>query len=101
MKMRRALVIGLLLALVACSAQPPEVSSSRTTSAQAQSADCAPSQLAFSLDNGNGRFNGMSHSGTTLVLRNNRDVHLHHFRTAADFHGYRQADAGHRRAGFA
>lgn len=70
MKMRRALVIGLLLALAACSAQPPEVSSSRTTSAQAQSADCAPSQLAFSLDNGNGRFNGMSHSGTTLVLRN-------------------------------
>ena len=69
--MQRALVLGLpLLALGACSAQPPKVSPARTTSAQARSAACAPSQLAFSLDNGNGRFNGMSHSGTTLMLRN-------------------------------
>jgi membrane-bound inhibitor of C-type lysozyme len=71
MKMHRALVIGLpLLALAACSSQPPQVSSARTSSAGAQPGTCPTSQLDFSLNNGNGRFNGMSHSGTTLVLLN-------------------------------
>lgn len=31
---------------------------------------CTAAQLAFTRDDGNGRFNGMSHSGTALVLRN-------------------------------
>ncbi len=31
---------------------------------------CVPAQLAFTLDAGNGRFDGMSHSGTALTLRN-------------------------------
>jgi len=74
--MHRALVIGLpLLALAACSSQPPQVSSAGTSSATASSAGAQPGtcpalQLDFSLDDGNGRFNGMSHSGTTLVLLN-------------------------------
>ena len=39
----------------ACTHQPPP---------------CKPSQLSFNTDNENGAFNGMSHSGTLLVLRN-------------------------------
>lgn len=69
--MRNALVIGLpLLMLTACSPHPPQANSPQPSSAQAQPDTCAPSQLVFSLDSGNGRFNGMSHSGTMLVLRN-------------------------------
>ncbi len=54
-----------LLAISACTSQPP-VASSHGVRPEA----CQPSQLAFSLDDGNGRFNGMSHSGTMLILRN-------------------------------
>lgn len=63
----RTLLIASLspLLLMACSSQAPQ-----TTSAPAQPGACQPSQLAFSLDDGDGRFNGMSHSGTSLVLRN-------------------------------
>ena len=71
MAMRNALLIGIpLLALTACSSRPPQASSAKTKAAPAQPVTCAPSQLAFSLDTGHGRFNGMSHSGTALVLRN-------------------------------
>jgi hypothetical protein len=31
---------------------------------------CSPAQIAFTTDAGNGRFEGMSQSGTELVLRN-------------------------------
>lgn len=63
----RPLLVAILpmLAITACSSQRPA-----TRSAQAGPAACKPSQLAFHLDDGNGRFNGMSHSGTLLVLRN-------------------------------
>ena len=63
----RAILITSLpsLTLIACSSQPPQPGPT-----QPQFTACQPSQLAFSLDDGNGRFNGMSHSGTTLVLRN-------------------------------
>lgn len=71
MTMRSALVIGVpLLILTACSSPQSGVGSIETNPTPAQLGICAPSQLAFSLDSGNGRFNGMSHSGTTLVLRN-------------------------------
>jgi membrane-bound inhibitor of C-type lysozyme len=69
MTIRSALVIALPL-LTACSTPPPHDDLLETSLPPVQPAICAPSQLAFSLDNGNGRFNGMSHSGTTLVLRN-------------------------------
>ncbi|MGB3461208.1 MliC family protein [Rhodanobacter lindaniclasticus] len=60
------LAMALLLALSACSPQP-----SATRPAQASGpAACMPAQLSLQLDDGNGRFNGMSHSGTMLVVRN-------------------------------
>lgn len=66
MILRAALVASLPpLALMACSSQPPQ-----TSVRQTQCSICQSSQLTFSLDDGNGRFKGMSHSGTTLVLRN-------------------------------
>lgn len=63
----RILLIASLapLALIACSSQLPQASSAHT-----QSSACQTSQLAFSLNDDDGRFNGMSHSGTALVLRN-------------------------------
>jgi hypothetical protein len=41
-----------------------------SASASAQTAPCQPKQLALSLDDGGGDFNGMSHGGTYVVLRN-------------------------------
>jgi len=74
---RHALIVGLpLLALAACSSPRPGGSLKKASStgssatAPSQPETCAPAQLAFSLDAGEGRFNGMSHSGTMLVLRN-------------------------------
>ena len=37
---------------------------------QSAPAPCSTAQLSFSLDDEGGNFNGMSHSGTLLVLRN-------------------------------
>jgi membrane-bound inhibitor of C-type lysozyme len=60
------LAMAPLLVLSACSPQPPA-----TRPAQASGlAACMPAQLSLQLDDGNGRFNGMSHSGTMLVVRN-------------------------------
>lgn len=56
---------GPLLAVSACTSQPTVAESF-----QSQATPCKPSQLAFHLDAGNGRFDGMSHAGTMLVLRN-------------------------------
>lgn len=53
------------LLLMACSSPV-----SQTSSAPAPPGRCQASQLSLTLDDGNGRFNGMSHSGTSLVLRN-------------------------------
>lgn len=39
-------------------------------SPQVQLPSCTATQLSFALDDENGYFNGMSHSGTLLVLRN-------------------------------
>lgn len=39
-------------------------------SASAQTPPCQPKQLALSLDDGGGDFNGMSHGGTYFMLRN-------------------------------
>ncbi|WP_321839583.1 DUF4232 domain-containing protein [Paraburkholderia bannensis] len=39
-------------------------------SASAQTPQCQPTQLALSVDDGGGDFNGMSHGGTYLMLRN-------------------------------
>ncbi|MEO9080108.1 MAG: DUF4232 domain-containing protein [Rhodanobacter sp.] len=67
MKALHVLLLVSLLSLttVACSWKPTQASSPST-----QPGTCEPSHLAFSLHDGDGRFNGMSHSGTTLVLRN-------------------------------
>ena len=62
-----------LLAASACSSRPPAASPVPVPDAAVappQPAPCQASQLAFSLDGGDGRFDGMSHSGTMLVLRN-------------------------------
>lgn len=65
-KMLRLALAGLpALAVAACSAPPGP-----GRSAPAAPAACLASQLDFSLDGGDGRFNGMSHSGAMLVLRN-------------------------------
>ncbi len=59
-----------VLALSACSPQP---STTRPTRAAGPSA-CTPAQLSLRLDDGAGRYNGMSHSGSMLVVRNAGDV---------------------------
>jgi membrane-bound inhibitor of C-type lysozyme len=62
----RALPVSLALcAVAACSSHVPHASPSPTAADT-----CHASQLTFSLDSGDGQFNGMSHSGTMLVLRN-------------------------------
>lgn len=83
------LAVAPLLAGTGCSSSAPDSSPApaATTAARAaapaSSADdrvrmaatpgipaCHPDQLALVLDAGNGRFDGMSHSGTRLLLRN-------------------------------
>lgn len=65
-RLRRLALAGLpALAVAACSA-PSGPGHSAPTGPSA----CSSSQLDFSLDGGDGRFDGMSHSGTMLVLRN-------------------------------
>lgn len=59
-----------LLVLSACSSAPP---ATRQTQAAAPAA-CVPAQLKLSLDDGNGRLNGMSHAGTMLVVHNASEV---------------------------
>ena len=54
-----------LCAIAACSSHAPVAS---PTPAAADT--CRASQLGFSVDSGDGRFNGMSHSGTMLTVRN-------------------------------
>lgn len=54
-----------LLALAACSPPP----ATRPTQA-AGPTPCTPAQLRLRLDGGDGRFNGMSHAGALLVVRN-------------------------------
>lgn len=93
-----------LLAMTACSPQPPAAGSGAVDSRPASSDSirpqrgdtdrsaanetsanqtdkrrpgppaCQSSQLALSLDAGDGRFDGMSHSGTMLLLRNTATV---------------------------
>ncbi|MDR3101257.1 MAG: DUF4232 domain-containing protein [Paraburkholderia sp.] len=46
------------------------MASACTASAPADVRSCQPGQLAMSLDDGGGDFNGMSHGGTYVVLRN-------------------------------
>lgn len=64
---------GLLLSLTACAPAParPDARPAAATSANPASTSpaCTPAQLAIELDAGNGRFNGMSHSGAALRLR--------------------------------
>ena len=70
-----ALLGGVLLALTAC-APPPARTDTRPSVAPDASpahrppAACTPAQLVVQLDSGDGRFNGMSHSGTALLVRN-------------------------------
>ncbi|WP_083845908.1 DUF4232 domain-containing protein [Rhodanobacter sp. IGA1.0] len=73
--LRTSLAAALALALMACTSQSPQTDATRADAAppgttRARISACAPSQLAFALDPDGGRFNGMSHSGTMLVLRN-------------------------------
>lgn len=65
----------LMLALAACSSPPATIHADSATSTpanatQKQPAQCTPAQLALRLNDRDGRFDGMSHSGTQLVLRN-------------------------------
>lgn len=63
-----------ILATACSSKQPtariPQTSPASSVSAETSPVACPASQLAITLDAGDGRFNGMSHSGTMLVLRN-------------------------------
>lgn len=60
-----------LLAASACSSRPPDDATARDAmSSPPGPGTCSATQLAFSLDGGDGRFDGMSHSGTMLILRN-------------------------------
>ena len=54
-----------LCAIAACSSHAPVASPP-----PAAADTCRASQLGFSVDSGDGRFNGMSHSGTMLTVRN-------------------------------
>ncbi|MGN6656067.1 MAG: MliC family protein [Rhodanobacter sp.] len=69
MKVRSLLRWWLAMAPLALSACSPQPSATRPAQASAPAA-CTPAQLSLQLDDGNGRFNGMSHSGTMLVVRN-------------------------------
>lgn len=62
-----ASALGLLaLGLTACSPSP----SATSPATEASPGTCRAAQLALSLDSRDGWFDGMSHSGTMLVLRN-------------------------------
>ncbi len=80
MILRTPLLAGvLLLALTACASRLPhsgagQADSAHPISANNQPAGCMSAQLAFSLDADDGRFNGVSHGGTTLVLRNTGSI---------------------------
>lgn len=68
-------VVGSALLLAACAAPPPPASQEPSSASDIGAAStfstaCTPAHIAFTLDPGDGRFNGMSHSGTALVLRN-------------------------------
>lgn len=68
-------IAALALTLMACTSQPPQTDATQADAAPPGAANariiaCTPSQLALTLDSAGGRFNGMSHSGTMLVLRN-------------------------------
>ena len=56
--------------MAACSSHVPHASPSPAAAADT----CRASQLTLGLDSGDGQFNGMSHSGTMLVLRNTGTV---------------------------
>jgi len=62
---RAALVSLSLCTVAACSSHAPVAN---PTPAAANT--CRASQLGFSVDSGDGQFNGMSHSGTMLIVRN-------------------------------
>lgn len=66
---RAALVSLPLCAIAACSSHAPV-----TSPAPVAADSCRASQLGFSVNNGNGDFNGMSHSGTLLTVRNTGTV---------------------------
>jgi membrane-bound inhibitor of C-type lysozyme len=70
-----ALLGGVLPALTACAPAPARTDTRLSAAPDATPtrkplAACTPAQLAFQLDSGDGRFNGMSHSGTALMVRN-------------------------------
>ena len=70
-----ALLGGLLLSLTACAPSPARTDTRPSAAPDASAAHrspaaCTPAQLAVQLDASDGRFNGMSHSGTALRLRN-------------------------------
>jgi hypothetical protein len=58
-----------LFVLGLCGCTPSPAPSAKPPAAAAPGA-CRTAQLTFTLDSRNGWFNGMSHSGTMLVLRN-------------------------------
>lgn len=73
--LRMALAAGLVLSLAACPSRQRQPGTQQATPLHTISANnkpltCTPAELAFSLDSGDGRFNGMSHSGTRLILHN-------------------------------
>ncbi|HUH54905.1 MAG TPA: MliC family protein [Rhodanobacter sp.] len=59
------LILLSLCTIAACSSHAPVASPS-----PAAADTCRASQLGFSVDSGDGQFNGMSHSGTMLTVRN-------------------------------
>lgn len=66
-----ASVAGLSLAMAGCApSSAPSAAAATTTTPTASPSACAADRLAFNLDRRDGLFDGMSHSGTMLVLRN-------------------------------
>lgn len=63
---RAVLVLLPLCTIAACSSHAPVANPTSTTATN----PCRASQLGFSLDGGDRQFNGMSHSGTMLTVRN-------------------------------
>jgi hypothetical protein len=67
-RVKIACIGALLCAMVSAKA------SAQTASAPADVPPCQPHQLALSLDDGGGDFNGMSHGGTYVLLHNRGDT---------------------------